>query len=399
MFVPSLVDDLRLRPGPRSVLSHLSRRAGRDNRAWPSVASIADFCVMDEDTVWKSLRELEERGLIRRESKKGSTSVYELLPPSSWIAVSKAQPTRKHRVPPRHRVPGEVGCPPPEEMGRGSPEATGCHLPENAGYEGIPLKVVLEGNPAKGESTPAPSVSIFVSTPIPHRSSDPVPFPYESMLDLPDAETYWRGLRYELMVSDAYLFRAFKTIAGKKLRFKAQDRYTRGQWPLVLRAEVVDFRNKPSTAPGEDECEAHAYGFYGEKDPNGDLAKLRATGAEVPSHAEHLIGKSGVRELQETLARSESEAALRLAASSEAQMRATITKWEDVPEHVLAYWREFVARVGLAETGAEGRRAEVKQMVVAALNAGVSADEVAAAISAHSLIALQRVCGRLAIAG
>jgi DNA-binding MarR family transcriptional regulator len=66
-FVPGWLDDAGLSQAEFRLYCHLCRRA--DNRtgiAWPDADSIAKVCQMARNTVWSSLRRLEERGLIER---------------------------------------------------------------------------------------------------------------------------------------------------------------------------------------------------------------------------------------------------------------------------------------------------------------------------------------------
>ncbi len=66
-FIPTWLDDAGLSQAEFRLYCHLCRRA--DNRtgiAWPDADSIAVACKMARNTVWASLRRLEERGLIER---------------------------------------------------------------------------------------------------------------------------------------------------------------------------------------------------------------------------------------------------------------------------------------------------------------------------------------------
>lgn len=139
------------------------------------------------------------------------------------------------------------------------------------------------------KAAPAPaSLALATSN---NRTADddrtPTLFPWDSITDLPQQAL--RFLRYTLQVSDAYLTEAFTAVQGRKLRFR--DRFTKRQWQSVLFSELAAYRKGMTTRPGTDDDQGHAYGFYGEGDPHGDLAYLRANGWDVRGHAERLMGK------------------------------------------------------------------------------------------------------------
>lgn len=94
IFVHSEIDDLELSTNAFRVYGHLARRAGRDNIAWPSYATIAEHCFRPsypkaKDSTLRrrameAVRELQEEGLIEAEHRfrgdQGHTSnAYRLL--------------------------------------------------------------------------------------------------------------------------------------------------------------------------------------------------------------------------------------------------------------------------------------------------------------------------------
>lgn len=136
-FIPSALDDMGLRAGPFRVFCHLCRRAGITGRAWPSAQSIAAVCRMDPDTVWKHLGELELKGMIQRESRAGTSSVFIVMPESAWIT---SKPTRKNGVPREIGLPEKSGHHPPESTGYPAPEKSGQHPPGKTGCEGSTME-------------------------------------------------------------------------------------------------------------------------------------------------------------------------------------------------------------------------------------------------------------------
>lgn len=100
IFVHSDIDDLGLTTNAFRVYAHLARRAGKDNVAWPSYATIGEHCFRPSYPKAKELtlrrraieaiNELEKAGLItverrRREDNKGHTSnQYRLVTLKEW---------------------------------------------------------------------------------------------------------------------------------------------------------------------------------------------------------------------------------------------------------------------------------------------------------------------------
>lgn len=93
------LDDLPLSAGAFRVYVHLVRRAGRDNRAWPSYKSIGrhcfrrDFPRATDDTLKRraieAVKELEAVGLVRiekrqREDGTSASNVYRLTSRREW---------------------------------------------------------------------------------------------------------------------------------------------------------------------------------------------------------------------------------------------------------------------------------------------------------------------------
>jgi DNA-binding MarR family transcriptional regulator len=93
IFVHSALDDAGLLAPDFRIYCHLSRRAGASG-AFPSVASIAKVCRLERKTVFASLARLEERGMVTRIIRPGTSNVYVLTKPSQWLPVPNGTPSR-----------------------------------------------------------------------------------------------------------------------------------------------------------------------------------------------------------------------------------------------------------------------------------------------------------------
>lgn len=144
VFVHSALDDFGLSPAQFRIYCHLARRSnagsGNEGGAWPSVHEIARVCRLHEDTVQTALRWLTSRRLLTCERRVGTTSVYRLTSPSSWL----------------RQAPPELE-PPPSVSGDTTPKRRVDYPPETEGYKGYPY----EGYPKKEHSHPA-TASTFV---------------------------------------------------------------------------------------------------------------------------------------------------------------------------------------------------------------------------------------------
>lgn len=75
-FIPSQLDESSLTPVQFRVLCHLWRRG----ETYSNAATIAKTCHIKRNTVFKTIKELEEAGLIARESRKGLTTLIQPVP-------------------------------------------------------------------------------------------------------------------------------------------------------------------------------------------------------------------------------------------------------------------------------------------------------------------------------
>ena len=139
-FIPSWMDELEISPIQFRILANLWRRAGQDNVAWPSGATIAKDCRIDRDTLWDNLTALEQAGLVKRSSARGTSNTYTLLVPVG-----------------RKRGPTGNGGPTKqaELTGLGVAESAGLDQAESAGLKGSPEKVPQEGSILAAPASPA----------------------------------------------------------------------------------------------------------------------------------------------------------------------------------------------------------------------------------------------------
>ena len=141
-LIPAWLDELGLPASEHRVLCHLWRRADPQGWSYPSVASIAQVCRLNEDTVWRMLRSLRKRSLIVRLNVPGRTNHFRVVVP---------------------HPPETEGYHQPETEGLGAPETEGLHPPETEGSEGNPMKAshraasysTMAGGSIEAESTKA----------------------------------------------------------------------------------------------------------------------------------------------------------------------------------------------------------------------------------------------------
>lgn len=128
-FIHRNLDDAGLSLAAFRVLCHLSRRQGKDG-AYPSADSMSEVCRLDKKTVFRALRELEERHFIVRTARPGRPTLYALQAMATWGAK---------RVDPKDTLGSQtdrqVGC----QTGRGSTQKTP--------HEVYPISISKEGNP------------------------------------------------------------------------------------------------------------------------------------------------------------------------------------------------------------------------------------------------------------
>ena len=125
-FISSHLDDYGLTPSELRVYCHLSRRAGKDGKAWPALSSMAQVCKLETKTVKRTLKNLVEYGMIGKKERKGNTSIYWLQPYETWQPHPKGTRGAKRTTTPPKRNPN--------------------HLAQKAPPEGYPLKVIQEGS-------------------------------------------------------------------------------------------------------------------------------------------------------------------------------------------------------------------------------------------------------------
>lgn len=75
-FIPAFLDEAGLPANQFRVLAHIWRRG----KTYSNAATIAAICRLRRHTVFNVLSALEERGLIRRQSRQGQTTLIEPVP-------------------------------------------------------------------------------------------------------------------------------------------------------------------------------------------------------------------------------------------------------------------------------------------------------------------------------
>lgn len=130
LFVRAEIDDYGLTANQFRIYAHLARRAGA-NGAWPSVKSMANHCLMNEDTIRRCLKRLKELNLIHAMERSGATTVYTLTSRSQWKAIRPINdPSEKRGAP----LVSE-STPPETRDGRGRKRGE-----TKESHEGYPLK-------------------------------------------------------------------------------------------------------------------------------------------------------------------------------------------------------------------------------------------------------------------
>ena len=96
-FIPAWLDDARLSQAEFRLYCHLCRRADKNGIAWPSYQSIQDACGFSHKTVWRIVKELENRGMITKAGKPfGGSCRYRVFPivsPGESLDISNSVTT------------------------------------------------------------------------------------------------------------------------------------------------------------------------------------------------------------------------------------------------------------------------------------------------------------------
>ncbi|MBE9038180.1 helix-turn-helix domain-containing protein [aff. Roholtiella sp. LEGE 12411] len=145
IFIHSELDDYGLNPYEFRVYAHIARRAGHLG-AFESIKNMAQFCRMSEGKVKQALRQLIHYGLVSRESRVGTSSVYKLSPKSQWQPLNCLDTSQ----------PGSSGVHQPGSSGVHQPGSLDVH-PQTPHVQGWTPHVyppgsshVHKGNPIEG---------------------------------------------------------------------------------------------------------------------------------------------------------------------------------------------------------------------------------------------------------
>jgi hypothetical protein len=141
-FIPAWLNNLQLSQAEFRVYCCLAARADiRTGIAWPQAETIAKDCMMARRTVWKSLRSLEEKKLIRKTGKPfGASNRYQALVPP--IGANEA---------PIEDIPIGANEAPIEDIPIGANEAPpiGSPFASSIGANEAPGKTTNKGNQGK----------------------------------------------------------------------------------------------------------------------------------------------------------------------------------------------------------------------------------------------------------
>jgi hypothetical protein len=143
LFVHSELDDLGLDSHEFRIYAHLARRANGKSKAWPGITSMSQACRMKRNSVIRTIRRLETKGLIRVVRKSGLRSEYLLTAPSEWPKVSEASSESDTGIP-----KGTT-----QKLDTSIPTDTGIQLDTGVVPNGIRVPVskgILKGNPSEG---------------------------------------------------------------------------------------------------------------------------------------------------------------------------------------------------------------------------------------------------------
>jgi len=85
------LDDAGLNPYECRMYLHIVRRAGHDGACYETVANMAAHCNMSTGSAKRALRGLIDKGLLSRDSRRGTTSVYKVTNINLWATEGGSQ--------------------------------------------------------------------------------------------------------------------------------------------------------------------------------------------------------------------------------------------------------------------------------------------------------------------
>ena len=154
-FIPSWLDDAGLTAAQFRVLCHLWRSKG-PRGCFPGADRIMRACRISENTVWKTLRDLEALGLIARKKFYRNSNSYDLIVPS---VTAKETVTQEGESPQSERQH------PPQSEGLQSPQTERCQSPQKRRCKGYPAKVPQLKVSSEGvaDNTHTPSLRLVLT--------------------------------------------------------------------------------------------------------------------------------------------------------------------------------------------------------------------------------------------
>lgn len=147
IFLSSKLDDANLSMAAFRIYAHISRRGGNGD-AFPSAESMAKICRMNKDTVWRALKELTDRGMLKRINHPGRSNSYRLTSCNDWDCIDiEDAPSQAEK----EGEPLQSSQPPfSSTPDRPFPVPGGCPSPVPGDGKGGSLRYSNEGNPTKG---------------------------------------------------------------------------------------------------------------------------------------------------------------------------------------------------------------------------------------------------------
>lgn len=174
VFYDIELDDAELDPYQFRIYQRIARRCAGQQKGscTESLEAMAAACKMSRPTVIRAVKVLIQRGMIRRESRQGSTSFYALTDKKNWISYTEWQ--AKYRPEPGKPESQVSGNPVNQRVRGGKPESQGVSTTESGGGSVVYTKNTneeykRERDARETESSPAPKLALVSSV------SEPTP--------------------------------------------------------------------------------------------------------------------------------------------------------------------------------------------------------------------------------
>lgn len=160
VFYDIELDDAGLDPYQFRIYQRIARRCAGQQKGscTESLEAMAAACKMSRPTVIRAIKVLIQRGMIRRESRQGSTSFYALTDKKNWIPYTEWEAKyRPEPGKPESRVNNDLV----NQRVRGSkPESQGVSTRESGGGSVVYTKNTNEEYKKRERESPPPSESV-----------------------------------------------------------------------------------------------------------------------------------------------------------------------------------------------------------------------------------------------